>query len=218
MDMISSCLRDSGSCSQCGGGDSPGWMQGRQQGLCALMVQASHKGPSSPASHPAQHQSPTGTRGTNGLKEDHSEWVHAVGTQSPAALPHILPPAHPALGLGEPNLQQGKASQPARLAPNELCRAQHPRQHPPAQRSEDALPTLPGAGAGAALDRSGIRIRLMWPFDVAAWQTGHGSHPATAGPGRGPARCHTLTWSTPATLPRTRGQTVLVVRAAQASR
>lgn len=114
-------------------------------------------------------------------------------------------PTHPAPGSSHSQAGRGKASQPARPAPNELCRAQHRRQHPPAQRSEDALPTLLGTGAGAAQDRSGIRIRLMWPFDVAAWQTGHGSHPVTAGPGRGPARCHTLTRSSPATLPRTQG-------------
>lgn len=212
--------------------------------------------PSSPP-HPTQHQSPTGTRGTCGLKKEASEWVRTGETPSPAVLPRVLPPAHPAYGVEEPNLQRGKASQPARLAPNEpprLCRAEHPRQCPPAQRSEDdALPTLPGAGAGAVLDRLGPPIaawgqgepahragtthRLLSPtfWCAAPWglgscgplmllpgrqlpETGHGSHLATAGPGRGQARCHTLKLGSPASLPRTWGQKVLLVRAAQAPR
>lgn len=36
-------------------------------------------------------------------------------------------------------------------------------------------------------------------------ETGHGSHPATVGPGRGPACCHTLTSGSPVSLPRAPG-------------
>lgn len=77
-------------------------------------------------------------------------------TPSPATFPHILSLALPTQGLGEPNLQKRKAFQLAQLAPNkppQLCHAEHPRQHPPAQRSEDALPTLGVAGIGAELDQ-----------------------------------------------------------------
>jgi len=142
-------------------------------------------------------------------------------TPSPATLPRVLSLAGPAHGLGEPNPWRGKASWPARPAPNEpprLCRTGCPRQHPPAQKSKDAPPTLPGRDrAPHALPAPGRSrtpgredalgaqphfpvlcpsgIRLGWLFDVAAWQTaaetGSGSRPATAIPGRGPARCPT---------------------------
>lgn len=115
--------------------------------------------------------------------------------------------------------QTGKASWPAQPAPNEL--PGFPMQSPPGStpRSEDALPALPGAGAGAVPDRSGPPHcpgpgrthtgterppRLHNPalgcaaprgsFDPLMLEpgrqqpeTGHGSHPATAGPGGDPA-------------------------------
>lgn len=43
-EWVSAC-RTAGSCSQRGGWDSPGWVQGRQRGPRALMVQASRKIP-----------------------------------------------------------------------------------------------------------------------------------------------------------------------------
>lgn len=149
---------------------------------------------------PLSTSHPQGPEGTSGLKKEASAWVRMGEMPSPAALPHILSPARPAHGLGEPNPRRRKASWQARPAPNEppqLCCAERPRQHPPAQRSEDGLPTL--LGAGATLDQSGPPPRCLGPgrtrtpaaqphflvccppgiwlrrrFDVAAWQTAAG--------------------------------------------
>lgn len=146
--------------------------------------------PLSSPSHPAQHQSPTGD---HKAKEQGRHTGACKGNTVPATLPHTPPPAHPAPGLGEP-------SQPAQPDPNEPGCA-HATGSSLQPRDQRMLPTLPGAGAGAAQDRSvpstapgqGGRAqprsrgaaprpphppapgsRLAQPFDVAAWQTAAG--------------------------------------------
>lgn len=94
-------------------------------------------------SHPTLHQSPTGD---HKAKEQGWHTGACEENTAPATLPHTLPPAHPAPGLGEP-------SQPAQPDPNEpgCTHATGSSLQPQDQRM---LPTLPGAGAGAAQDRS----------------------------------------------------------------
>lgn len=135
-----------------------------------------------------------------------------VQPHSHASCPQLFP-------LTDWESQTGKASWPAQPAPNEL--PGFAMQSPPGStpRSEDALPALLGAGAGAVLDRlgpprcpgpgrtrtrdgeatppaqphfqvhcpSGILDPLMLEPGRQQLETGHGSHPATAGPGGDPA-------------------------------
>lgn len=204
-----------GSCSQRGRWHSPSWVLGP----CAPMVQASHKDSSSSTSHPTQ--SPMRS---SSLKKEPSARVHMVERLIPATLTHVLPPARPAQGLGEPNPRRGKASQPARPAPNKpprLCRADAPGSslQPRDQRmlfpASQALgqglcwtgrtpPCHLGSGRTAhwagrtrraaqphflvqSSQVSGLGGSLMSVPGRQLMETGHGAHPDTASPGRGPA-------------------------------
>lgn len=100
-EWVSAC-RTAGSCSQCGGWDSPGRVQGRQQGPRALMVQASHKTP--PILPISSHSAPV----------THGDWRHKrlkergqrMGAHRGNA-ESSCSPMHPALGSS--HSQAGRA-------------------------------------------------------------------------------------------------------------
>lgn len=164
----------------------------------------------SPPSHPAQHQSPVGTRAKVAQRrrpvDECTQEQRQVQPHSRASCPQLFP-------LTGWESQTGKASWPAQPAPNELPsfavlsppgstprsedapgagalpdRSGPPRCPGPGRshtRDREATPPAPSPTLGCAAPRGSFDALMLEP-GRRQLETGHGSHAATAGPGGDP--------------------------------